>query len=137
MVPNDVFLATTTQRAAARKTTQRLWLPVHLQLLVLVLLVADGDHPARVLLRQGQRQGDVELPGKELVDGAAVAQVHPVADGRVLLLGLALAVDDVVVALGARDGRREPDLLVGGLFVEDVGADLGEGDVEDAGLFVW
>lgn len=88
----------------------------------------------RPLLRQGEGQVDVELPDEEVVHGGAVAQVDPVADGGVLLLGLALAVDDVVVALGARHGRGQPDLLVGGLLVDDVGADAGEGHVEDAGL---
>jgi hypothetical protein len=48
---------------------------------------------------------------------------------------LALAKDDVVVALGARLGRRQPDLLVGRLLVDDVCADIGaEGEGEDAGL---
>lgn len=45
-----------------------------------------------------------------------------------------VALDDPVVALGARDGRAEPDLLVGGLLVQDVGARAGDDDVEDAGL---
>lgn len=90
----------------------------------------------RLLLRQGEVEVDVELAHKQLVDGGAVAQVDPVADGGVLFLGLALAVDNVVVALGAGDGRREPDLLVGGLFVDDVGANVGEGYVQDAGLLV-
>lgn len=53
---------------------------------------------------------------------------------RLLLLVHAVALDDPVVPLGPGDGRAEPDLFVGGLFVEDVGADCGDGDVEDAGL---
>lgn len=48
---------------------------------------------------------------------------------------LALAEDDVVIALGPRLRRRQPDLLVGRLLVDDVGADVGaEGEGEDARL---
>lgn len=41
-----------------------------------------------------------------------------------------------VVAFGSRDGRTEPDLVVRWLFVEDVCADAGNDNVEDAGLYV-
>lgn len=90
-------------------------------------LTTDPPRPRlRPLLRQRKSQVDVELPNEELIDGAPITQVHPVADGGVLLLGLALAVDDVVVALGTGNGRGEPDLLVGGLFVDDIRADFGK-----------
>lgn len=82
--------------------------------------------PTRPLLRDGQGQVDVELHEEQLAQRAPVAQVDPLARGRALLLALALAVDDVVVALGAGYGARQPDLLVGGLLVDHVGADLGE-----------
>lgn len=83
-----------------------------------------------------KRQGevDVQLLEEQLAEGAAVAEVDPVADGRVLLLALALARDDIVVALGAGYGARQPDLLVGGLLVDHVGAEVGEAEGQDAGL---
>lgn len=89
---------------------------------------------ARVLPAEGERQVDVELLEEELAEGGAVADVDPVAGGGVLLLALALARDDVVVALGAGQGARQPDLLVGGLLVDHVGADVREDEGEDAGL---
>lgn len=46
----------------------------------------------------------------------------------------AVALDDPVIPLRPGDGRAEPDLLVRGLFVQDVGADCRDRDVEDAGL---
>lgn len=49
---------------------------------------------------------------------------------------MALAIDNVVVALGARDGRGEPDLFVGRLFIYDVGTDFGESYVQNARLRV-
>lgn len=82
---------------------------------------------------EGQGEVNVKLLEEQLGEGGAVADVDPVAGRRVLLLVLALARDDVVVALGARDGARQPDLLVGGLLVDHVGADLWEGGVEDSG----
>lgn len=88
----------------------------------------------RVLPAEGQGEVDVELLEEELAEGGAVADVYPVADGGVLLLALALARDDVVVALGAGYGARQPDLLVGGLLVDHVGADVREDEGEDAGL---
>lgn len=92
-------------------------------------------HPlARVLPAEGQGEVDVELLEEELAEGGAVADVDPVADGGVLLLALALARDDVVVALGPGYGARQPDLLVGGLLVDHVGADVREDEGEDAGL---
>lgn len=99
---------------------------------------AVAVHPlARVLPAEGQGEVDVELLEEELAEGGAVADVDPVADGGVLLLALALARDDVVVALGAGYGARQPDLLVGGLLVDHVGADVREDEGEDAGLVGW
>lgn len=96
---------------------------------------AVAVHPlARVLPAEGQGEVDVELLEEELAQGGAVADVDPVADGGVLLLALALARDDVVVALGPGYGARQPDLLVGGLLVDHVGADVREDEGEDAGL---
>lgn len=53
---------------------------------------------------------------------------------RILLLVHLIALDDPVVALRPGDGRAQPDLLVGGLLVEDVGANAWGDNVEDTGL---
>lgn len=97
-------------------------------LVVLGLILAVG--------RRGYAKVHVELLEEEVVEGAAVAGVDPGAGGGALLLVLGVADDDPVVALGAGDGGGEPDLLVGGLFVDYVGSCAGEGDVENAGLDV-
>ena len=57
---------------------------------------------------------------QHIVQRRVVPHVEPIAH-----LGLVLAVsrEDVVVPLGARERGREPDLLVRGLLVYDVGAD--------------
>lgn len=81
---------------------------------------------ARVLPAEGQGEVDVELLEEELAEGGLVADIDPVAGRRVLLLALALARDDVVVALGAGYRARKPDLLVGGLLVDHVGPDVRE-----------
>lgn len=74
---------------------------VYLELLVIIVFPAAITDPLRPLLRQRERQVDVEFLGEELIDGASIAQIHPVTNGGVLLLVLALSVDDVIVALGA------------------------------------
>ena len=51
-----------------------------------------------------------------------------------LLLIHPIALDDPVIPLGPGDGRTEPDLLVRGLFVEDVGAYTRGDDVQYTGL---
>lgn len=55
---------------------------------------------------------------------------------RLLLLVHAVSLDNPVIPLGAGDGTAQPDLFVGGLFVENVGSDGGDGYVQDAGLEV-
>jgi len=50
---------------------------------------------------------------------------------------LRLAQHDPVEPLGATDGRAQPDLLGGGLLVDNVGAVRRVDDVEDAGLGWW
>lgn len=79
---------------------------------------------------------DSELLEEDLVQARAVAGVDPVADGGALLVALALAKDAPVVALGARDGGRQPDLLVWGLLVDDVRALVGPADGEDTRLWL-
>ena len=84
-------------------------------------------------------QADVnpDLLSQQVVQGRAVPKVHPVARRSVLLLVLALAEDNIIVALGARFGRRQPDLLIGRLLVDDICAMVGtESEGEDAGLRV-
>jgi hypothetical protein len=50
---------------------------------------------------------------------------------------LSLSHDDIVIPLWARLWRRQPDLLVGRLFVDDVCADFGtEGKGQDTSLFL-
>ena len=49
---------------------------------------------------------------------------------------LRLAQHDPVEPLGAADGRAQPDLLGGGLLVDNVGAVRRVDNVEDAGLMV-
>lgn len=65
---------------------------------------------------------------------AAIPKVDPISNAAIGLLVHRLALDDPVEALGAGDGRRQPDLLVGRLLVQDVGADATLVDSEDAGL---
>lgn len=79
---------------------------------------------------------DSELLEEDLVQARAVAGVDPVADGGALLVALALAKDAPVVALGARDGGRQPYLLVWGLLVDDVRALVGPADGEDTRLWL-
>lgn len=45
-----------------------------------------------------------------------------------------IALDNPVVPLRPGDGRAEPDLLVGWLFIEYVGADCRNGYVQNTGL---
>ena len=45
-----------------------------------------------------------------------------------------ITLDNPVIPLGPGDGRTEPDLLVRGLFVEDVGAYTRGDDVQYTGL---
>ena len=77
---------------------------------------------------------NVELIEEQLVYGRVVAQIHPLARTSALLFVLAVTQDDIVVAFRASLGRRQPDLLVGRLLVDHVGADAGEVDGENAGL---
>lgn len=45
-----------------------------------------------------------------------------------------IALDNPVVPLRPGDGRAEPDLLVGRLLVEYIGAERGNGDVQNTSL---
>ena len=54
----------------------------------------------------------------------------PICKGpTILLLVHVVSLHDPVVPLGTGDRGAEPDLLVGGLLVQDIGADTGEDDV--------
>lgn len=86
-------------------------------------------------LVDGHAELNTQLFAEQVGQRAIVAQVQPLAHSRVLLLVLPVTHNDVVIALGTRLGRRQPDLLVGWLLVDDVGANLGpKANVEDAGL---
>lgn len=63
-----------------------------------------------------------------------ISEIHPLALPTAFFLVLPFAVEHPVVPLRAGYGRREPDLLVGRLFVDDVGALRGERKGDDAGL---
>ena len=63
-----------------------------------------------------------------------IPQINPVALSRTFLFIHTLPVEDPVEPLWAGSRAAQPDLLVRGLFVDDVGAGVGEGDGEDAGL---
>lgn len=45
-----------------------------------------------------------------------------------------IALNDPVIPLGARDGRAEPNLLIRGLLVEDVGTCTRNSNVQDTSL---
>jgi hypothetical protein len=65
---------------------------------------------------------------------ASVTKVHPVCLSSSFLRVLPFTQDHVVEAFGTRFRRREPDLLVGRLLVDNVGAVGWEGEGENAGL---
>jgi hypothetical protein len=76
-----------------------------------------------------------QLLPQDISQASSVTQIHPVTASTPLLRVLALGHDHPVEALGARQRRAEPDLLVGGLLVEHVAELLGDVvDAEDAGL---
>ena len=62
-----------------------------------------------------------QLVAQDIRQATAITEVDPFAAA-------------VVEALGARDGAREPELLIGGLLVDDVAADIGDVDLDNAGL---
>lgn len=85
-------------------------------------------------MRDGESQIDADLLDEEVVERRAVLEVDPGAGAGALLLGLAVAEDDPVVALGPGPRRRQPDLLVRRLLVQHVGAVRREDEGQDAGL---
>lgn len=81
-----------------------------------------------------QIQRNAQLLPQQFGQTTPIPQINPVALSTAFLLMHALAVKHPIVPL--RAGRRagEPDLFVRWLFVDDVGAGVGDGDGEDAGL---
>lgn len=75
-----------------------------------------------------------ELVAQQLSQRRAVPKVRPICRARLGLAMLALAPVDPVVALRARDGRRQPYLLVWRLLVDDIGAHGLDGDGQNARL---
>lgn len=102
-------------------------------------------HPEALLLRirTGARHrllvsmeidSNTQLLPHQVRQTAIVPQVNPVALPRALLLVHTLSAEHVVVSLGTRGRAGEPDLLVRGLFVDNVSADVWERNREDASL---
>jgi hypothetical protein len=69
---------------------------------------------------------NTDLRQQQLIQRTPIPQIQPFPTPRALLRILPLARQDEVVALGSGDGRGEPDLFVGWLLVQDVGAGGGE-----------
>jgi hypothetical protein len=67
-----------------------------------------------------QTEVDAKLVTKYTAQRRSVSSVNPLSDRRVRLLILSISDDSPVEALGTGLGRREPDLLVGGLLVDDI-----------------
>jgi len=86
------------------------------------------------IMAGGHREFYSQFLVKKLIDGGAIPNVDPVAARSILLVRLRVAEDDIVVALGARSGRGEPDLLVRWLLVDDIGARGATVQRDDAGL---
>lgn len=63
-----------------------------------------------------------ELLVQKMRELRAIAQIYPFAASSALFLMHALPRQDPVEALGTRQRRRQPDLLIGRLLVEDVRA---------------
>jgi len=89
--------------------------------------------PSNNLLLPRLRPNTQLLP-QHIRQARAVPQVHPVLILAALLLIHRRAEHHEVEPFRPAYGRGEPNLLVGGLFVEDVGTGGGSFDCEDAGL---
>lgn len=72
----------------------------------------------------------------KIVQARSIPCVYPRPQCRTFLVSLPLAGNAEVVSFGTGQRRREPDLLVGGLLVDHVGALVGYGNGHDAGLCV-
>ena len=66
-------------------------------------------------------QLDAQLVAQDIRQATAITEVDPLTAA-------------VVETLGARDGAREPELPIGRLLVDDVAADIGDVDLNDASL---
>jgi hypothetical protein len=75
------------------------------------------------IMRNGHREVDARFLEKHLTKGGLVPHAEPGVRASVLLVLLGFSDHNVVEPLGTGNGRREPDLLVGRLLVDDVGAD--------------
>jgi len=80
------------------------------------------------IVRNGHRQVDARLREKYLTKGGFVSHAEPGVRASVLLLLLSFSDYYVVKPLGTGNRRRKPDLLVGGLLVDDVRANRRERD---------
>lgn len=66
---------------------------------------------------------------------ATIPQIDPISNTAISLLVHRFAIDDPIEALRSGNRRGEPDLLVRRLLVQDVGADPGLVDSQDASLY--
>lgn len=74
------------------------------------------------------------LPPQQPTQRTPIPQIHPLPLSLLPSFPDPPLISHPIIALGTADRRREPDLLVGRLFVEDVGTVGGENEGEDAGL---
>lgn len=77
---------------------------------------------------------DTHLVAEDVIQRRPVAQIDPIALRLAPLLTMPFGHSHPVVAFGPRNRRRQPDLLVGWLLIDDVGALDGEANGENAGL---
>jgi hypothetical protein len=81
------------------------------------ILAQSGLH---LLFMTADVHAESKLLPQDLLQRTTVSDVDPLAFSGALLVVHALALDRPVEALGSRQRRREPDLLVGRLLVEHV-----------------
>ena len=77
---------------------------------------------------------DSQLLSQQRNQTGTISKINPVSSGAALFAAHVVTPDDPVEALRAGDGRREPDLPVRGLLVEDIGAVGGKSNVQNSSL---
>jgi hypothetical protein len=82
------------------------------------------------------RQIDANLIKQQLIQGASISQVNPLAFTCAFLRVLSFTEDHKVVALRSRYWRRKPDLFVWWLLVDYIRADGWESEIENSSLCV-
>jgi hypothetical protein len=69
---------------------------------------------------------NTDLGLNEIFQRAHITKIDPLAHTGTLLAALILVQNHVIVAFGTRDWGGEPDLLVWGLLIDDIGTIWGE-----------